>query len=258
MSALCGASVTASVGRQVDGHQPRDDVEAHDPPEMDKTHDPGRPSAGRTRCDPRVKRSVAVILFVVAACGGTTTPSAGAVGSQAPTANEASPALQASGVGAEASPTLDPEAVRRFRAALARFFESQSQMLAESAGLDADADWPSAQAVFTKQADAYGALYRDLRGISWPNPGEDSGGLGTDSTALMAWAQELESVVRKSVASTSWKEAQESVVEFEGATYPFLRFLQEATGEFYAALDQTARDLGIELPKSTAAPTSVP
>lgn len=141
---------------------------------------------------------------------------------------------------------------------MSRFFESQSQAPAESAGLDADADWPSAQAVFAKQADAYGALYRDLRGISWPSPGEDSGGLGTDSTALMAWAQELEAVVRKSAASTSWKAAQESVFEFEGATYPFLPFLQEATGEFYAALDLTASDLGVELPRSTAAPTSVP
>ena len=124
--------------------------------------------------------------------------------------------------------------------------------------MDADADWPSAQALLAKQADAYGALYRDLRGVSWPSPGEDSSGLGSDSTALLAWAQELEVVVRKAAASASWKAAQENVVEFEGATYPFLAFLKEATSEFYAAVDLTAGDLGIELPKSTVAPTSVP
>ena len=84
--------------------------------------------------------------------------------------------------------------------------------------------------------------------------GEGPDGLGSDSTALMAWTQELEAVLRQIAASTSWKAAQETTIEFEGATYAFLPFLEDATGEFYAAMDLTAGDLGVELPKASAAP----
>ena len=102
---------------------------------------------------------------------------------------------------------------------------------------------------------AYGALYRDMQGISWPSPGEDAGGLGSNSAALMAWAQELEAAARTAAASASWSAAQETERDFEGATYKYLPFIQEAAGEFYAYMDLTASNLGIELPKSTGAPT---
>ena len=148
--------------------------------------------------------------------------------------------------------TPDPGGHRNFRAALARFFESQSQARGRVCGigrgcrlaLRASSPW-----------EASGRLRDALpRPASYLLAGPGGGPVTRAPTPQPSW-RGPRSWRRPAhiAASTSWKAAQETAIEFEGATYGSLPSSRKGPAIF-RRLGPTAGDLGVELPKASAAP----
>ena len=177
------------------------------------------------------------IVLLVAACGGT---------SIAPVSTASSAA------GSTLTPgPLDASLVQKFGAAVRRFNENRSQTMTRFEAVDLDTDWPAAQDLLSRLADDYRTYYVDLEAIPFPESVVVDGEtrtLGRTFRSLIGWMKQLEVVMRQAAASASWEAAQQNAIEFEGGSYTFVPFVEDATAESSAALDLLARDLGLELP----------
>ena len=160
------------------------------------------------------------IALLVAACGGT---------SIAPVST-ASPAA-----GSTLTPApLDVTLVQKFGAAVRRFNENRSQTMTQFEDVDLETDWPAAQDLLSKLADDYRTYYVDLEAIPFPESVVVNGEtmtLGRDFRSLIGWMKQLEVVMRQAAASASWETAQQNVIEFEGGSYTFVPFVEDATAE---------------------------
>ena len=127
-----------------------------------------------------------------------------------------------------------------FRAAYSRL----TTALPNTSDLSDPNDWPAAQVLFTKQADAYEAFGRNLEAIRFPETvvlNGESQDLGRDSSVLIGWSKELANVARQIAASGSLEAAMQDTVEFDGSSYPMQSFLQDATSEWGASPEPYSR-----------------
>ncbi len=146
---------------------------------------------------------------------------------------------------------VDPALAATFAAAWARLRTAQAGAANGDAAADPAGHWPATQVASRKVADAIRAFRVDLEAMSFPDSVERNGTvweLGRDSAALIGWSKQMEDTVRKVAALPSWESTQRDTIDFQGTSYPTLAFLQDADGEWRAALHLVAEDLGVEQP----------
>ena len=100
------------------------------------------------------------------------------------------------------------------------------------------ADWPPDPGLaLEKEAAALDASASDMEAIGLAADGQGQ--------ALIYWSRQLAKVLRQAADGASWDAVRTDSVEWEGSSYELGSFIQEGTGEWGAALQLTAEELGI-------------
>jgi hypothetical protein len=89
----------------------------------------------------------------------------------------------------------------------------------------------------------------DLEAIPLPETVELDGAMvdvGRSRRAVLGWSAELEKIYKQIEASPTEEAANAATIEFEGSTYSLPAFNQDARGEFYSAISNLLRDLGVD------------
>lgn len=202
-----------------------------------------------------MKRLLAIALLV-AACGGSTTspaptstPNLTAATSPTTTPGSTLPAASSAAAprptASQTAPPIDAAAVAAFKAASARLDQGEL-----AAGRPAESDWPAWKVAFRIRADALRAFSVDLEAISFPEAAHQ------DAKDLIFWSKEMETVYRQVGASSSWEAAMQESIEFDGSSYPMRTFIQDATGEYGASVNQMWSALGSRPSSGSAPPLS--